>query len=739
MTTSQPDPGLLARMARWIARHAWTVVVLAWTVLLVSLGLVWRANQGDFVDTLDLPGAESQQAVDLLKERLPEQSGDQAMIVIYAEGGMASPDVRTNVQAMMAEASAIDGVVGVIPPYAEGANAISDDGTTGIMMVQFAQSADEVPPASVDALHDLRDRYDGQGMQVELGGQVITAGEHEPPGQSELIGLAAAVIILFFAFGSLIAMGLPLVTAIGGLVASMFLIGLLALTMNFGTQTRAFTAMIGIGVGIDYALFIVTRYREGLHAGASVEDAVVVAVNTAGRSILFAGSIVVVALLGLMTMGIPFVASLGLAAAIVVTLAVLVALTLLPALLSLIGANIDRWGLRSRSGGEDREGRNTWARFADTTQAHPWVVTGLSLAILLTLTLPALDMRIGSSDAGNNPTSSTSRRAYDLVANGFGEGYNGPLMLVVDTRGASDPGAVDWLMERLRATEGIARISGPRMEPGSDLAIISIVPETSPQSAQTQELVHTLRNDVVAPVLAESGAEGYVGGPTAAYIDMADQISGRLPVFFAVVIGLSVVLLMVVFRSLLVPLQAAFMNLLSIGAAYGVLVAIFQWGWFAGLFGVDRTGPIESFLPMMLFAVLFGLSTDYEVFLVSRVQETWLATGDNRTAVNHGSAATMRVITAAASIMVVVFLSFTLSDVRIVKEFGLGLATAVFLDATVVRLLLVPALMSLFGRWNWYLPSWLDRVLPKIALEGDGKGGRDPRMPAPVGEGSAAD
>lgn len=738
MSPSQPRPGSLAHMARWIARHAWTVV-LAWAVLLVSLGLVWRSNQGDFVDTLDLPGAESQQAVDLLKERLPAQAGDQATIVIRAESGMASPAVRANVEAMVAEAKAIDGVVDVIPPYAEGANAISADGTTGIIVVRFAQAADEVPAASVDALHDLRDRYDGKGMQVELGGQVITAGEHEPPGQSELIGLGAAVIILFFAFGSVIAMGLPLVTAIGGLVASMFLIGLLALTMTFGTQTRAFTAMIGIGVGIDYALFIVTRFREGLHAGASVEDAIVVAVNTAGRSILFAGSIVVVALLGLMTMGIPFVASLGLAAAIVVTLAVLVALTLLPALLALIGTRIDRWGLRSRSAGESRDGMRTRTRFADATQRHPWVVTGLSLVILLLLALPALDMRIGSSDAGNNPTSSTSRRAYDLVAAGFGEGYNGPLMLVVDTRNATDPGAVDRLMERLRATDGIARISGPRVEPGSDLAIISVVPETSPQSAQTQDLVHTLRNDVVAPELAGTGAEGHVGGPTAAYIDMADQISARLPVFFAVVIGLSVVLLMIVFLSILVPLQAAFMNLLSIGAAYGVLVAIFQWGWLAGVFGIDRTGPIESFLPMMLFAVLFGLSTDYEVFLVSRVQEVWLTTGDNRAAVNHGSAATMRVITAAASIMVVVFLSFTLSDVRIVKEFGLGLATAVFLDATVVRLLLVPALMSLFGRWNWYLPTWLDRALPRIALEHAGGQGVEADPAAPVGEGSPAD
>lgn len=738
MKTPHIEPGFLARMARWIARHAWTVVI-GWAVLLVALGIVWKMEHGAFVDTLDLPGAESQQAVDLLKERMPSQSGDQATIVMHAQDSLMAPDARADVEAMMAEVQAIDGVVAVIPPYANEADGISADGHTGIMVVQFAQSADEVPGASVDALHDLRQTYSRDGFQVELGGQVITAGEHAPPGESELIGMAAAVVILFFAFGSLIAMGLPLVTAIGGLVATVFLIGLLALTMNFGTQTRAFVAMIGIGVGIDYALFVVTRFREGLHAGASVEDAVVIAVNTAGRSILFAGSIVVVALLGLMTMGIPFVASLGLAAAIVVTMAVLVALTLLPALLALIGTNIDRWGLKSRSTSESRQNLRTWVRLVDATQRHPWAVTTVALAILLLLAVPALDMRIGSSDAGNNPTSSTSRRAYDLVAAGFGEGYNGPLMMVVDTANATDPDVVARLMAELDATGGIARVAGPRTAPGTDLAIISVVPETSPQSEETQDLVHALRDDVVRPALEGSGARGYVGGPTAAYIDMADQISNRLPVFFAVVIGLSVLLLMVVFRSIVVPIQAALMNLLSIGAAYGVLVAIFQWGWFSGLFGVDRTGPIESFLPMMLFAVLFGLSTDYEVFLVSRMQEVWLVSKDNRLAVNHGSAATMRVITAAASIMVVVFLSFTLSDVRIVKEFGLGLATAVFLDATVVRLMLVPAMMSLFGKWNWYLPSWLDRALPRIALEESGA--LDAAAPGvdPVGSGSVAD
>ena len=713
---NKKDRSFLARMARWIARHS-RQVLAAWAAMLIVLGLAWSYDHGAFVDTLDLPGAESQEAVDLLKDRIPVRAGDQATIVLRTESTLQDPAIRSDVQAMQTAAEEIPGVIAVIPPYAPESGAISEDGKTGIMVVQFAQTADEVPQASVDALHTLRDSYNNPELQVELGGQVITAGEHAPPGKSEIIGIGAAVIILFFAFGSLIAMGVPLITALVGLMASLFIIGLMALTMSFGTQTRAFTAMIGIGVGIDYALFIVTRFRESLHAGSSVEDAVVEAVDTAGRSILFAGSIVVIALLGLMTMGIPFVGALGLAAAIVVALAVIVALTLLPALLAMIGLSIDRWKLPSRTKPERTESNGTWARLADTTQRHPWIVASASMAILLLLAVPALDMRIGSSDAGNNPTSLTSRRAYDLVADGFGVGYNGPLMVVVDTSEASDPSVVDRLLTRLEDTPGIAKVSAPVSNQANDTAIVSIVPETSPQSEETQDLVHTLRNDVVPPLMADSGATAYVGGPTAAYIDMADRISDRLPIFFAVVIGLSVLTLMVVFRSIVVPLQAAFMNMLSIGAAYGILVAVFQWGWFSSVFGVDRTGPIESFLPMMLFAVLFGLSTDYEVFLVSRIQEIWLKTGDNRLAVNHGSAATMRVISAAASIMVVVFLSFTLSDVRIVKEFGLGLAVAVFLDATVVRMLLVPALMGIFGKWNWYLPNWLDRALPRVSLE----------------------
>jgi putative drug exporter of the RND superfamily len=716
VTEPPPHRSLFDHWSRWVARHPWHVV-LAWLVIVAVLVAIWRQDHGEFVSSLEIPGAESQQAVDLLRERFPEMAGDSAMVVVRAEDGLRSEPIRQEVSAMAGEIQRIPGVVQVVPPYAPEANAIAEDGSTGFMLVQFETRADAVPPESVDALYDLQEAHDRDGFEVALGGQVITAAEQEPPSTSELLGVIAAVIILLFAFGSFVAMGLPLITAFVGLFSSFMLIGLAALVLDLSPETRAFTAMIGIGVGIDYALFIVTRFRESLRAGRSVEQAVVASIGTAGRSILFAGSIVVVALLGLLTIGIPFVGALGIAAAIVVTLAVLVALTLLPSLLALIGTRIDRWRIPLHRG-EARGERDTfWYRLASFSQARPWAIVVVGFALMLGLSGPALDMRIGSSDAGNNPTTSSSRKAYDLLSEGFGVGMNGPLTIAVDTTDSFDDGAVEALASTLRETEGIARVSSPRMNAAGDTAVLTVIPETSPQSIETENLVHTLRQDVVPAAVAATGAYAYVGGPTASFIDIGDRIGERLPYFFAVVIGVSVVLLALVFRSLLIPLQAAVMNMLSIGAAYGVLVMVFQWGWGSGLFGIDRTGPIESFLPMMLFAVLFGLSTDYQVFLVSRIQEKWLETGDNQDAVSHGVATTARVITAAASIMVVVFLSFTLGDARIVKEFGLGMATAVFVDATIIRMLLVPAVMGLFGRWNWYFPAALDRVLPRISIE----------------------
>jgi putative drug exporter of the RND superfamily len=720
-TQGEASEGMFRRWAGFTVRRRW-LVLSVWLVTLVALGVIWQLNQGEFVNNIEIPNSDSQQAVDLLRERFPDRAGDSAMIVLQTEAGLTDPEIQQQVQAITSEAQEIPGVVGAIPPYAPGTRAISEDGQIGFIHVQFAEQADSVPKESLDALYDIRDAYSHDGLQVELGGQVIAASEQHPPGTSEALGVIAAVIILLITFGSVIAMGVPLFTAFLGLIASVFVIGLMALTLDFSTETRAFTAMIGIGIGIDYALFIVTRYREGLASGLSTGHSVVQAIDTAGRSILFAGAVVVVSLAGLMMIGIPFVATLGFAAAIVVTLAVLVALTALPALLATIGPRIDRWTIPAFHAVSAGSESGFWHRISQLSQNRPWPVIVAGFALLLVLSIPALDMRVGSADAGNNPTTLTSRHAYDLLTEGFGPGFNGPLAVVVDLSNPGDPATVEQLGQRILDDPGVAMVSPPMFNPAQDTAILNVIPTTSPQSEETQDLVHRLREDVLGPALDGTGAAAYVGGPTAAFIDIADRIMERLPIFFAVVIGISMLLLMIIFRSILIPVIAAVMNLLSIGAAYGVLVAVFQWGWFSDIFGIDRTGPIESFLPMMLFAVLFGLSTDYMVFLISRVHESWLRTGDNRVAINHGSVATARVITAAAAIMIVVFLSFTLSDSRIVKEFGLGLATAIFVYATVIRMFLVPAIVGLLGKTSWYFPKWLDERLPRLSVE----------VPAPV-------
>lgn len=708
--------GMFRRWARFTVRRRWWVLGV-WLAVVVSLAVISQTNQGEFVKSIEIPGSGSDKASSLLRERFPERAGDSAMIVLRSDAGLNDSQVQAQVQDMVARAGEIPGVVRAVPPYVPETNAISEDGRIGFILVQFEQPADAVPSDSLDALYDIQDEYGTARLQVELGGQAITASEQTPPSASEGLGVVLATFILLLAFGSFIAMGLPLGTAFIGLITSVFVIGLLALRLDFTTETRAFTAMIGIGIGIDYALFIVTRFREGLHNGLDVESAVVQALDTAGRAIMFAGTVVVVSLAGLATIGIPFLATLGLAAAIVVILAVLVALSVLPALLAVIGARIDRWRIGRFYAVTSTSDRGAWYKIAELSQRRPWLVLVLGLAFVLTLSAPALDMRVGSADAGNNPTSLTSRHAYDLLAEGFGPGFNGPLAVVVDLSESESAAVVDGLVRDIRQAPGVAMVAPPTFNAEQDTGVVNVIPATAPQSEETQELVYRLRNGVLENALQDTGAIAYVGGPTAAFIDIADQITDRLPYFFGIVIGISMLVLMVIFRSLLVPLVSAVMVLLSIGAAYGVLVAVFQWGWLSDLFGIDQTGPIESFLPMMLFAVLFGLSTDYMVFLMSRMHEIWRQTEDNRKSILLGSVTTTRVISAAAAIMVLVFLSFTLNDSRIVTEFGLGLATAVFVDATVIRMLLVPAVIGLLGKKTWYFPDWLDRHLPRVDVE----------------------
>ena len=723
--------GPLARWARYAARHGWRVLA-GWLVFVVALGVVAVTLGGNFVASFSIPGADAQRATDLLKERFPSQAGDSATLVFQDASGVNTPEARARIESALATAATLPEVGSVSSPYAR-AGAISSDGTIAYATVQYTKQADNIASASVDALTTLVDSSAGNGLRVEAGGQVIANTEQAPPASSELIGVAAAIIILLIAFGSVIAMGVPIATALVGLGTGFLGITLSTLLFDMSTFTPAFAAMIGIGVGIDYALFVVTRFREGLHNGLDVVEAVVTAMDTAGRAVIFAGTIVVIALLGLFAIGIPFVAALGVAAAIVVAMAVLVAITLLPALLGLVGHWVDRLripGLHAVETGDTRAVSYRWSR---VIQRRPLLFAVASAGLLLTMAIPTLDLQLGFSDNGNNPTSLHSRRAYDLLVQGFGPGFNGPLLVVVKQDSGLPPTTLDALTSAMRTTAGVVDVSPANVNEAGDTAVIAVTPSTAPQDQQTSQLVKHLRHDVIGPTLAGTGSVAYVGGATAAVIDIGARISQRMPIFFAIVIGLSFLLLMAVFRSVVIPIKAAVMNLLSIAAAYGVLVAVFQWGWLGSLVGVGRAGPIESFLPMMLFAILFGLSMDYEVFLLSRIREEYVRTGESGEAVANGLAVTARVITAAAAIMVTVFLSFVFGGERVIKEFGLGLGTAIFVDATIVRMILVPATMELLGEWNWWFPHWLERIVPRLNIEG---GAVAPALvTVPVGDG----
>jgi RND superfamily putative drug exporter len=524
--------------------------------------------------------------------------------------------------------------------------------------------------------------------------------------------------VLLIAFGSVLAAGLPILTALFGIGTGIALVQLTANGLTMPDFTTQAVAMIGIGVGIDYALLIVTRYRQALRDGHEPESAVALAADTAGRSVVFAGTTVVIAVLGMLLIQVPAVQGLAVGIALGVLMTMLAAVTLLPAVLGFVGHNIDKFGLphKKRAEGEVRE--SFWHRWSRVIQRRPWPAAIGGLLILLLLAVPVLSMRLAFADAGNRPTSDTTRRAYDLLVEGFGPGFNGPLILAVDTPGGqSDSATLDQLSERLRTTEGVAFATPPQSNDAGNAAIIQVFPDSSPQSEETANLVDRLRGDVIPPVTQGTDVDVKVGGLTAGATDYSNYTAERLPVFIGLVLLLSFLLLMTVFRSLLVPLKAVIMNLLSIGAAYGVIVAVFQWGWAKDLIGVAESGPVEAWAPMMLFAIVFGLSMDYEVFLLSRMREEYDRTGDNATAVADGLAATARVITAAAAIMILVFSAFVLGDDRAIKLFGFGLAVAVFLDATIVRLILVPATMELLGDWNWWIPKWLDRILPKVQVE----------------------
>ena len=713
------DEGLLARWARFAVRRR-RAVLAAWiaaAALLLIVGI--RFGEG-FENSFTLPGTESQAAFDLLEERFPARAGESAELVFRAEGGITTPEARAQIESLLQEAATLPGVIGVQSPFAPGGERqIARDGTIAYATLQYDRLAGEVPVGDVEELIDLAEEANTAQLTVEPGGAIVQAVEQEPPGTSELIGVAAAVVILLVAFGSVVAMGLPIATALVGLLASFMAIYIGTTVLSLPNFAPQFAGMIGLGVGIDYALLVVTRYRESLGRGSEPEDAIVEAIGTAGRSVLFAGTVVVIALLGLLAIGIPFVGALGIAGAIVVAVSVLVALTLLPSLLGFAGRAIDRWSIPWFHADAADSRNSVWYRFSRQIQRRPWLWAGVSFLVLAGLSIPALSINLGFSDAGNGSESLHTRRAYDLLAEGFGPGFNGPLTVIVDTRGTGAGGeaAVQRAREGIAATPGVVAVSPPISNPAGDTVLLTVFPATSPQDEATKDLVHALRERTLPAAVSGTGTTAYVAGSVGAFIDIGDRITERMPLFFGAVLGLSFIVLMAVFRSVVVPLKAAIMNVLSIGAAYGVLVLIFQEGVGAGLIGV-KEGPIEVFLPMMLFAILFGLSMDYEVFLISRIREEYLKGESNSDSVAHGLSVTARVITAAAAIMVAVFISFVLGPQRVIKEFGIGLATAIFIDATIVRLILVPATMELLGEANWWLPRWLDRALPRLDVEG---------------------
>lgn len=708
-----PLSAIFDRWPRFAMRHPWLVLVPTIAVLVAS-GILYSIAGGSYGESFSIPGAESQRLVDFLKARFPSNAGDSVYVVVHAPDGLQSPESKTRVETLADEIARLPGVVNVTSPYSVPGR-LSEDGTVALMNVQYSKPSSRINKSEVRPLLDLRDSVSEDAFQVELGGPIMRRVEQEPPGSAEIIGLTAAVFILLVAFGSVVAMGVPIVTALIALAIGFFLVGVGANVVAMPGFTPQFSSMIGIGVGIDYSLLIVTRFREALGRGLSVTDSVVNAASTAGRSVMFAGSTVVIALLGLWAAGMPAVGWVGTAASLVVGLAVLVALLVLPAILGLLGGHINKWqipGLAPQAHDSQTGFGYRWSR---VVQRNPLICLALSLGLLLLMAAPVLDIRLGTSDAGSSPPSFTSRRSYDLLAQGFGPGFNGPILLGFSVNGG-DPVKIVALPERLRLIENVAAVSPPQFNTDASVATITVIPKTAPQDVDTGKLVHELRRQLRG-TLEGSGIEPLVGGPTALFIDVGDRLNQRIPFFFAGVIGISFVLLTAVFRSVIVALKAAVMNLLSIGASFGLLVAVFQWGWLGNVVGVHREGPIESFMPMMLFAVLFGLSMDYEVFLVSRIREEFLATGDNTEAVARGLSVTTRVISAAAAIMIAVFLAFALSDQRVVKEFGIGLAFAIFIDATIVRLVLVPALMQLMGNANWWFPSWLDRIVPRIGVD----------------------
>ena len=699
----------MAHKRRWL-------VLAVWVFAIVAVGGAAKSAGSAFSSSFQLPDTESSRVQDILSKEFPTQSGDISQIVFEAKGKLTTAENQATIEKLMAEVGTSPIVKSIDSPFDPRTAALNSDQSIGFATIHFNGSAQELPKEEIKKVVEVAQSYESSGLEINLSGAVIKLANAVEPSSSEMIAILAAFLVLLYTFGSLVATLVPIVVAVFALAVGSALVAIVSNSMQIADFAPILASLVGLGVGIDYALFIVTRFRRAIHEGKSVHESIRIAMTTSGRSVLFAGIIVCISMLGLFTVGLSFLSGVGVAASISVIISMIASLTLLPALLSIIGKNIDRLRIPFKKLHAEEEGGKGWKKWADRIQAHPvrWAVS--STLILLFICLPVTQIRLGASDSGNDPVGTTTRQAYDTLAKGFGAGFNGPITMLADVSNQNSADATSRVVETIKSQPDVAAVLPAIPTQDGKYQLITVYPKSSPQSEETADLISELREEVIPGIEKETGVSIQVGGLVAIFKDFGDVLTSKLLNFILSVVILSMLLLMVLFRSILIPIKAAAMNLLSICAAFGVVVAGFQWGWFEPIFG-SSAGPIESFLPIMLFAILFGLSMDYEVFLVSRIHEEWMKSGDSKGSVSKGLAATGSIITAAAAIMIVVFMAFVFLGERTIQLFGVGLAVAVLIDATIIRSTLVPSLMQLAGRWNWYLPNFIEKRLPKIRLE----------------------
>jgi len=720
---ARPTVGPLGRLAGVMFRRRGRTVLTWGAALLIAVALA-SALGGEFKADYSAPGSDSGQAQQLLEDRFAAEAGDTVDVVIRADAGAQDPTVRAEVKKVLAGLAALPHVVSVGDPFAA-PGSVSPDGTTFLTHARLdVFNPQDMPVADTQRMLDVAQGASHDGMEISLGGQTVQQAEQGDIG-SEMIGLLAAAIILLIMFGSVVAAGLPILVAVAGLAVSSTLTTVVISFVDAPDWSTSLATMMGIGIGIDYALLMVTRFREWRAAGLDPDAATVATLDTAGRSVMVAGTTVVISMLGLFAMGLSFMRGAAVVTILAVLVVMLASITLFPALLGYLGRHVDRLrfpvGRRHTvvvAAGGHVEPSSGWLAWSRLVARHRVIAASAGVIVLLVLAAPFLDVRFGFPDAGNNRESTSTRHAYDQIASGFGPGMNGPLLLVAELPATGGEQALHGLADVVSEVHGVAAVTPPTVNRSGDAAVLTVIPAEGPQDPATEDLVSTLREDVLPDAVAGDGLTVHVGGVTATSIDSTHNIAKRIPLLIGGVVLLSMLLLLVSFRSVAVMIKAALMNLLSVAAAYGVVALVLQGGWAGQLVGVDTPTPLPAFVPVLMFAVLFGLSMDYEVFLVSRMREGWLRTGDNGRAILEGLAGTGRVITAAAAIMVAVFAAFIPSPDVVLKVIGVGMASAIFIDATVVRMLLVPSVMHLLGAGNWWMPEWLGRYLPELHIEG---------------------